>query len=135
MNSQVLPGQPKAPVEAETHRQTIALLLPTLNELQGLQATLPLIDRSLVDDIIVVDGGSRDGTVEYAAEAGLTVVTQLRPGLHFAIFDIGRALDHDYAGVEAALSAIERDPLSFQQSTIAQAEAALWPAGLTACRP
>jgi hypothetical protein len=34
--------------------------------------------------------------VEYAAEAGLTIATQLRRGLHFAIFDIARALPHDY---------------------------------------
>ena len=78
--------------EAGTRRPTIALLLPTLNELQGLKATVPLIDRSLVDDIIVIDGGSRDGTIEYAFDAGLTVVSQLRPGLHFAVFDIGRDL-------------------------------------------
>lgn len=82
--------------EAGTRRSTIALLLPTLNELQGLKATVPLIDRSLVDDIIVIDGGSRDGTIEYAFDMGLTLASQLRPGLHFAIFDIGRDLPHDY---------------------------------------
>lgn len=78
-----------------TRRRTIALLMPTLNELQGLKATIPLIDRSLVDDVIVIDGGSRDGTIEYAMEMGLTVVTQLRRGLHFAIYDIAQALSHD----------------------------------------
>ena len=82
-------------VEASTRPRTIALLLPTLNELQGLQATIPFIDRSLVDEIIVVDGGSRDGTIEYALDMGLTVVSQLRRGLHFAIFDVAVALDCD----------------------------------------
>ncbi len=77
-------------------RATIALLLPTLNELQGLKATLPLIDRSLVTDVIVVDGGSTDGTVEYAIEMGLTVASQLRPGLHAAVYDIACAIDHAY---------------------------------------
>ena len=80
---------------AETKQRTIALLLPTLNELDGLKATVPFIDRSLVDDIVVIDGGSRDGTVEYAMEMGLTVVSQLRRGLHFAIYDIAHALPHD----------------------------------------
>ena len=75
---------------------TIALLLPTLNELAGLQATLPGIDRSLFDEIIVIDGGSRDGTVEYAMEMGVTVVSQLRPGLHWAIYDIVYSVDTDY---------------------------------------
>jgi glycosyltransferase involved in cell wall biosynthesis len=77
-------------------RPSIALLLPTLNELQGLRAILPSIDPSLVDQIVVIDGGSTDGTIEYALEMGLTVVSQLRPGLQFAIFDICHALDHDY---------------------------------------
>ncbi len=89
------PTQSVEPKAISQTRPTIALLLPTLNELQGLRATLPSIDRSLFDDIIVVDGGSTDGTVEYALEAGLTVASQLRPGLHFAVFDIARSLDHD----------------------------------------
>jgi len=86
----------RASVDVETSGSTIALLLPTLNELEGLKATVPLIDRSLVDDVIVIDAGSKDGTVEYAMEMGLTVATQLRPGLQAAVFDIGCALPHDY---------------------------------------
>jgi len=86
----------KTGIEPTTRRRTIALLLPTLNEVQGLKILVPHIDRSLVDDIIVVDGRSKDGTVEYAMSAGLTVVTQLRPGLQHAIFDVGRSLPHDY---------------------------------------
>ena len=39
----------KITIDAGTRRRTIALLLPTLNELQGLKATIPFIDRSLVD--------------------------------------------------------------------------------------
>ena len=73
----------------------IALLLPTLNELHGLKATLPAIDRSLVDEIVIVDGGSIDGTVEHAMAEGLTVVGQIRPGLQFAVYDIARALRCD----------------------------------------
>ncbi len=73
----------------------IALLMPTLNELQGLKATLPAIDRSLVDEIVIVDGGSIDGTVEHAMVEGLTVVSQIRPGLQFAVYDIARALRCD----------------------------------------
>jgi glycosyltransferase involved in cell wall biosynthesis len=83
------------PTDLVQESRTIALLLPTLNELDGLKATVPFIDRSLVDEIIVIDGGSRDGTIEYALEMGLTVVSQLRPGLHHAIFDLGCALDCD----------------------------------------
>jgi glycosyltransferase involved in cell wall biosynthesis len=77
-------------------RATIALLLPTHNEIDGVRTIIPYIDRALVDDIIVIDGGSKDGTVEYAMTTGLTIVTQLRPGLQHAIFDVARSLHHDY---------------------------------------
>ncbi|UYN97340.1 MAG: glycosyltransferase family 2 protein [Enhydrobacter sp.] len=80
---------------AGSQKRTVALLLPTLNELQGLKATVPHIDRSLVDQIIVIDGGSKDGTVEYALDMGLTVVSQLRRGLHYAIYDIVQVIDSD----------------------------------------
>jgi glycosyltransferase involved in cell wall biosynthesis len=96
MNTQRPAAVAAAAVDAGAKPRTIALLLPTLNELQGLKATIPLIDRSIIDDIIVIDGGSTDGTVEYAMNEGLTVVSQLRPGLQHAIFDVARSLPHDH---------------------------------------
>jgi len=96
MDLHVPAGSMGATVETEAQHRTIALLLPTLNELRGLEAVIPFIDRSLVDDIVVIDGGSKDGTIEYAMSMGLTVATQLRRGLHYAIFDVARALPHDY---------------------------------------
>jgi glycosyltransferase involved in cell wall biosynthesis len=86
----------EATAEIPARRFSIALLLPTLNELHGLKAILPDIERSLVDDIYVIDGGSTDGTLEYAWEQGLTLASQLRPGLQHAIFDLAQALHHDY---------------------------------------
>ncbi len=46
-----------------------------------------------------------------------------------------RAWERAYGDVDTALTAIERDPLSFRVHTIARAEAVLGQAGLTACRP
>ncbi|MBI3453603.1 MAG: glycosyltransferase [Rhodospirillales bacterium] len=77
-------------------RPTIALLLPTMNEVDGLRHTLDQLDPSLVDDILVVDAGSTDGTVEYALDKGLSVVTQLRKGLAEGVFDAVSRLDADY---------------------------------------
>ena len=46
-----------------------------------------------------------------------------------------RMWERAYDDLDTALMAIERDPLSFRVATIAQAEAGLRRAGLTACRP
>lgn len=97
MDGEVLDSRERASGAGPSARNhTIVLLLPTLNELQGLKATLPYIDRSLVDDIFVIDGGSKDGTVEYAMEMGVTIASQLRRGLHHAVYDTAITLPHDY---------------------------------------
>ncbi|MCX7885935.1 MAG: glycosyltransferase family 2 protein [Verrucomicrobiae bacterium] len=62
-------------------RLTFALIMPTLNEVEGMRAVLPRIDRSLFKEIIVVDGHSTDGTAEYAREQGLAVLLQPNRGL------------------------------------------------------
>ncbi|MCP4351329.1 MAG: glycosyltransferase [Desulfobacterales bacterium] len=66
---------------------TITLLLPVLNEIDGLKATLPYIDRTLFNDILMVDGGSTDGSVMYAKDNDVRVILQRRPGLAFAVID------------------------------------------------
>jgi glycosyltransferase involved in cell wall biosynthesis len=63
------------------------LLILTLNEIEGMRAILPKIQRDWCDQILVVDGGSTDGTVEFAREQGLEVVLQARPGLRHAYIE------------------------------------------------
>lgn len=57
------------------------LLIPTFNEIDGMREIMPRIDPSWCDQILILDGGSTDGTIEYAREAGYDVVIQEKPGL------------------------------------------------------
>lgn len=58
-----------------------SLIIPTLNEIDGVRAVMPRIDRSWCDEILVVDGGSSDGTVEWLRANGYPVVLQDEPGI------------------------------------------------------
>lgn len=71
------------------------LLILTLNEIEGSKAIFPQIDRSWVDQILVADGGSNDGTIEYYKEQGIKVVQQQRPGLRGAYFDAWEFIEGD----------------------------------------
>jgi len=53
----------------------VAVVIPTLNEVLSIAAVVAEIPRDLVHEIIIVDGGSRDGTQAAAAAAGGRVVT------------------------------------------------------------
>jgi glycosyltransferase involved in cell wall biosynthesis len=68
-------------------KKTVTLLLPTLNEVDGLSQIYPTLDKSLFDDILIVDGGSTDGTVEYAIKHNIRICTQLRKGLAAGVMD------------------------------------------------
>ena len=63
---------------------TVSLLVFTLNEIDGMRAIMPRIQKEWVDQIIVVDGGSTDGTLEYAQEHDWLLIKQQRPGLRHA---------------------------------------------------
>jgi glycosyltransferase involved in cell wall biosynthesis len=65
----------------------ITLLIPTLNEEQGMRHVMPLVDRSLFEQILIVDGNSKDKTVDVAREMGYDVVMQKSPGIRGAYMD------------------------------------------------
>ena len=58
---------------------TISVIIPTFNEAANLAATLRSLREVAGMEIIVVDGGSRDGTVALAKAARVRVVVA-RPG-------------------------------------------------------
>jgi glycosyltransferase involved in cell wall biosynthesis len=64
------------------------LLVMTLNEIEGMKAIMPQIQKEWCDQIIVVDGGSTDGTIEWAREQGYHVYIQKQRGFRHAYNEI-----------------------------------------------
>lgn len=62
----------------------VTLLIPVVNEVEGMRVIMPRVKHEWVDQILFVDGGSTDGTVAYAREHGYEVMIQKRKGLRHA---------------------------------------------------
>lgn len=71
-----------------TRRRTYTLLVMTLNEIEGMRVIMPKIERDWVDQIIVVDGESTDGTIEWAKGQGYEVYVQKNPGFRSAYQEV-----------------------------------------------
>jgi glycosyltransferase involved in cell wall biosynthesis len=65
----------------------ITLLVPTLNEINGMKAIMPKIKPEWCDQILVVDGQSTDGTAAYARAQGYDVVIQQQKGMRHAYME------------------------------------------------
>jgi glycosyltransferase involved in cell wall biosynthesis len=66
----------------------VTLLIPTLNEITGMQAIMPQIGKDWVDQILILDGGSTDGTIEWSREQGYDVYIQKERGLRHAYREV-----------------------------------------------
>lgn len=64
------------------------LLVMTLNEINGMKAIMPRVKREWCDQIIIVDGGSIDGTIEWAKEQGYFVYVQKQKGFRHAYTEV-----------------------------------------------
>lgn len=53
----------------------VAAVIPTLNEAETIAGTIASLPRDIVDEIIVADSSSRDGTAAVAQRAGARVIT------------------------------------------------------------
>lgn len=69
----------------------VTLLIPTLNEVNGMKAIMPQIKPEWYDQLLIVDGQSTDGTIEYARAQGYEVVIQQKKGMRHAYME---ALPH-----------------------------------------
>jgi glycosyltransferase involved in cell wall biosynthesis len=92
-------------VSAGPGHQTVVAIVPVWNEADVIGRVLDEVPRDCVDRVIVVDGGSTDGTREVAQRHGAEVVRQTRRGYGAACADGAQAagpgvlvfLDGDYS--------------------------------------
>ena len=73
----------------------IAVIIPVIDEAGAIGRVLAEIPAGLADQVLVVDGGSTDGTQEAARAAGATVLRQRGRGYGAACLTGARAADAD----------------------------------------
>lgn len=64
------------------------LLVMTMNEIDGMKIIMPQIENSWCEQIIIVDGGSTDGTIEWAREKGYEIHVQQQKGIRYGYFEV-----------------------------------------------
>ena len=65
---------------SQIKKEKISVIIPVFNEYESIGKVLDAIPKSLVDEVIVVDNGSTDGSDEVASRHGATVVREPERG-------------------------------------------------------
>ena len=69
-------------------KTSTTLLVMVLDEIDGMKVIMPRVKREWCEQIIVVDGGSTDGTVEWARANGYEVYVQQQAGFRHAYTEV-----------------------------------------------
>jgi glycosyltransferase involved in cell wall biosynthesis len=73
-------------------RPKIALVLTTLNEIEGMKVIFPQIDLKLFSQVLVLDGNSSDGTIEYCRSKNLDILIQSKRGFRNGMYEMCNVL-------------------------------------------
>jgi glycosyltransferase involved in cell wall biosynthesis len=73
----------------------VAVIIPVLNEVRAIGRVLAELPAGVADQVLVVDGGSTDGTPDAARAAGATVLAQRGRGYGAACLTGAQATDAD----------------------------------------
>lgn len=66
----------------------VTLVVPVLNEIDGMREIMPKINKQWCDQVIILDGGSKDGTPEYGKDMGYFVYIQKKGGIRNAYNEV-----------------------------------------------
>jgi len=75
---------------------SVTLLIMTLNEIDGVKKIIPKINKKLFDKILVVDGGSDDGTIEWVKKNKIDIYVQKQKGFRHAYQEVWSKIKTDY---------------------------------------
>ena len=95
-----------------THAPLVSAIIPCLDEETAIGKVVTAVLARDVSEVVVVDGGSRDRTVERATEAGARVIIELRRGYGRAI-QAGIAAVRGDADILVFLDGDGSDPAEF----------------------
>lgn len=88
-------GAPLKGLTTDASQAKVTLIVPTLNEVEGLAWFMPRLRPEWYDQLLIVDGHSTDGTAEYCRERGYPLLVQATPELWGALGDAFRKTEHD----------------------------------------
>ncbi len=74
---------------------SVSIIIFEFNEVDGMRAMMPKIKPEWYDELIIVDGGSTDGTIEYAREHGYNLFVQKEKGVGAALNEAVRKVNGD----------------------------------------